>query len=115
MAFLLVQCINDASKFWVLLPVLLSFSIAVLKIMPLIIVNCISWSKMENLQLIPLLLFPIQTMDGFRKLGFSHCIGALDGCHIPLVPLSFRQRSIEIGGKDNLSTLKSACLAFFKS
>lgn len=31
-------------------------------------------------------LFPfVQIMDGFARLGFPHCIGALDGTHIPII------------------------------
>lgn len=26
-----------------------------------------------------------QIMDGFREPGFPHFIGALDGCHIPVI------------------------------
>lgn len=39
---------------------------------------------MELLDVIILHLF-LQTMDGFGKLGFPHCIGAVDGTHIPII------------------------------
>ncbi|XP_054826090.1 uncharacterized protein LOC129323587 [Eublepharis macularius] len=44
-----------------------------------------------------------QIMDGFRKLGFPHCVGAIDGTHIPICAPGGRPD--QYGNRKNFSSI----------